>query len=99
MSDIWPELWSVSRIINLSPLFLPAELSDIWLLSMEERDGEEGAGWAWHQMVVEGLENRGKDIWRHPACRVTSQRVVVLGRSRVTAKKTKDPYNQVRRIW
>ena len=61
----------------------------------EEMEGE--GGWSWHQMVVEGLEHRGKDIWRHPACRVTADRVLVLGKSRVTAKKsTKDNLNQVK---
>jgi hypothetical protein len=59
-------------------------------------EGEEGVDcWTWHQMAVEGLENRGKDIWRHQACRVTADRVIVLGKSRVTAKKTKDPVSQV----
>jgi len=57
---------------------------------------EEGGEWTWHQMGVEGLENRGKDIWRHQACRVTADRVLVLGKSRVTPKKTKEPVNQVR---
>jgi hypothetical protein len=58
---------------------------------------EEGGGWAWHPMAVENLDHRGKDIWRHPACRVTTDRVVVLGKSRVTAaeKSTKDLVNQV----
>lgn len=71
------------------------ELSDIWLVSMEEEEMEGEGGWSWHQMVVESLEHRGKDIWRHPACRVTADRVLVLGKSRVTAKKsTKDNLNQ-----
>jgi hypothetical protein len=77
--------------------FSISELSDIWLLSMDEGEEEGEGGWTWHQMVVENLEHRGKDIWRHPACRVTADRLVVLGKSRVTAakKSTKDLVNQV----
>jgi len=60
-----------------------AELTDVWLLQMKDGDG-----WRWVEMRVEGIENRGKDIWRHPACRISKDRVVVLGRSRVNVKKT-----------
>jgi len=59
-----------------------SELKDIWLLDMCDEEG-----WRWRQMLVEGLEHRAKDIWKHPACRVSKDRVVVLGRQKVTAKK------------
>jgi len=59
-----------------------SELKDIWLLDMKDEEG-----WRWRQMLVEGLEYRGKDIWKHPACRVTKDRVVVLGRQKVTSRK------------
>lgn len=58
------------------------EWTDVWLLQMT------GPAWRWVQLTVEEEENRGKDIWRHPACRASSDRVVVLGKSKVLVKKS-----------
>ena len=51
------------------------EYTDIWLLNMEAQP------WKWVQMEVRGSENRAKDIWSHPACRV-GDKVVILGKAR-----------------
>merc|ERR1712218_737153 len=51
------------------------EYADIWMLNMEAQP------WNWVQMEVRGSEDRAKDIWSHPACRV-GDKVVVLGKAR-----------------
>jgi len=56
------------------------ELTDVWLLEMRD------TGWRWHELKTEGMENRGKDIWRHPACKASEDKIVVLGKSKVNAK-------------
>jgi len=54
------------------------EFTDIWLLRMGSLP------WGWVQMDIRGEDNRAKDIWCHPACRV-GDKVVVLGKNKVVS--------------
>jgi len=59
------------------------DLTDVWLLQMDHTSGD----WWWHELKVEGVEHRPKDISRHPAARAAKDRVVVLAKSKIAAKK------------
>eukprot|EP00092_Neocalanus_flemingeri_P014613 GFUD01015764.1.p1 GENE.GFUD01015764.1~~GFUD01015764.1.p1 ORF type:complete len:698 (+),score=94.25 GFUD01015764.1:142-2235(+) len=63
------------------------EYTDIWLLKMDTTP------WTWVQMEVHGGDNRAKDIWCHPACRV-GDKVVVLGKNRSNVSKQPQPQQQ-----
>eukprot|EP00088_Acartia_fossae_P036709 TRINITY_DN3790_c1_g2_i3.p1 TRINITY_DN3790_c1_g2~~TRINITY_DN3790_c1_g2_i3.p1 ORF type:complete len:758 (-),score=164.78 TRINITY_DN3790_c1_g2_i3:359-2632(-) len=58
------------------------DLTDVWLLHMEDKEE-----WRWHQLKVEGVEHKPKDISRHPAARAAKDRVVVLAKSKIASKK------------
>lgn len=60
------------------------DLTDVWLLQMDHHSGD----WRWHELKVEGVEHRPKDISRHPAARAAKDRVVVLAKSKIPPKKS-----------
>jgi len=63
------------------------EYTDIWLLKMNTHP------WSWVQMEIHGTDNRAKDIWCHPACRV-GDKVIVLGKNRAGVSKQSQQQQQ-----